>query len=151
METPAATRRRFTRGCLLALVAGLGAPAARHGACGQPPPSASGATRRDVIKQRLPGEPPRDLLLIEVTYPPGTGSPVHLHANGVLAFVVSGAIVSQVDDGPEHTYHAGEAWWEPPGAVHRVSRNAHTAEAATLLAIYIAPAGATGMDLMQPL
>jgi quercetin dioxygenase-like cupin family protein len=151
METPATTRRRFTRGCLISLVAGIGATSARDVAFGQQTPSSSVSTRREVIKQRLPGEPQRDLILIEVTYPPGTGSPVHLHANGVLAFVVSGAIVSQVDDGPEHTYHAGEAWWEPPGAVHRVSRNAHTAEAATLLAIYIAPAGATGMDLMQPL
>jgi quercetin dioxygenase-like cupin family protein len=151
MDMPKATRRRFTRGCLLSLVAGIGAISARDVAFGQHTPSAGVSTRREVIQQRLPGEPPRDLSLIEVTYPPGTGSPGHLHANGVLAFVVSDAIVSQVDDGPEHTYHAGEAWWEPPGAVHRISRNAYAAEAATLLAIYIVPAGATGMDLMQPL
>jgi hypothetical protein len=30
------------------------------------------------MKQALPGEPQRELTLIEVTYPPGTGSPAHL-------------------------------------------------------------------------
>jgi len=108
-------------------------------------------TRRNVIQEALPGEPARDIVLIEVTYPPGKGSPPHLHANGVMAFVVSGAIASKVGDGPERVFHAGDAWWEPPGAIHRVSRNASNVEAARLLAIYIAPKGATGTDLMKPL
>jgi quercetin dioxygenase-like cupin family protein len=62
----------------------------------------------------------------------------------------AGSIVSKVDEGPEHTFRAGEAWWEPTGAHHRVSRNASSTEPATLLAIYIAPAGATPADLMKP-
>ncbi len=61
---------------------------------------------------------------MEVVYPPGIGSPPHVHANGVMAFVVSGSIASKVGDEPERVFHAGEAWWEPVGAVHRVSRNA---------------------------
>jgi quercetin dioxygenase-like cupin family protein len=113
--------------------------------------SAAASGRREVLKQALPGEPERELTLIEVAYSPGTGSPTHLHANGVAAFVVSGSIASQVGDGPEQTYRAGEAWWEPPGAVHRVSRNASTTEPATLLAIYIAPRAATAADLMKPI
>jgi hypothetical protein len=32
-------------------------------------------TRRDVIRQELPGEPPRDISLIEVTYPAGNRFP----------------------------------------------------------------------------
>jgi hypothetical protein len=32
-------------------------------------------TRRDVIRQELPGEPPRDISLIEVIYPPGNRFP----------------------------------------------------------------------------
>ena len=109
------------------------------------------ATRRDVIEQALPGEPARDITLVEVTYPPGEGSPPHLHANGVMAFVVSGVIASKVGDGLERVFHAGDAWWEPPGAVHRVSRNPSNVESAKLLAIYIAPKGAIGADLMKPL
>src|SRR5262249_17223954 len=114
-------------------------------------PERSAATRRDVIKQRLPGEPEREISLVEVSYPPGAGSPPHVHANGVMAFVVSGAVVSKVGDGPEQTFHAGDAWWEPEGAIHRVSRNASSTESATLLAIYIAPKDATAADLMQPI
>jgi len=109
------------------------------------------ATRREVIRQELPGQPPRDISLIEVIYPPATGSSPHLHANGVMAFVVSGAIVSKVGDGAEQTFHAGDAWWEPPAAVHRVSRNASSTEPATLLAIYVAPKSATTDDLMKPI
>jgi quercetin dioxygenase-like cupin family protein len=86
-----------------------------------------------------------------VTYPPATGSPPHLHANGVLAFVVSGTVASKVGDGPERAFHADDAWWEPPGAIHRVSRNASSTEPATLLAIYVAPRSATTDDLMKPI
>lgn len=116
----------------------------------QPAPAGDASTRRVVIEQRLPGEPARDITLVEVSYPPGTGSPPHVHANGVMAFVVSGTVASQIGDGPEQTFHAGDAWWEPAGAFHRVSRNPSSIQSATLLAVYIAPAGATEADLMQP-
>src|SRR5262249_61761314 len=61
------------------------------------------AARRD--QQELPGEHRRAISLIEVTYQPATGSPPHLHANGVMAFVVSGTIVSKVGDGAEQPFH----------------------------------------------
>ena len=143
---PAVTRRRFSSLSLHSLIL----IAVAGGAAAQPIPERSASTRRDVIKQQLPGEPERDITLVEVTYPPGTGSPPHVHTNGVMAFVVSGTIVSKVGDGPELTFHAGDAWWEPEGAIHRVSRNASSTESATLLAIYIAPNGAMPADLMKP-
>ncbi|HEX3604130.1 MAG TPA: cupin domain-containing protein [Steroidobacteraceae bacterium] len=108
-------------------------------------------TRRDVIKQELPGKPSREITLIEVNYPPDGASPPHLHVNGVMAFVVAGTVVSKIGDGPEKTFGAGESWWEPPAALHRVSRNASSTEPAKLLAIYIAPTGATEADLMKPI
>lgn len=145
------SRRDFNRDSLTALLAVTAATSVAGPAAAQQPAAGGASTRRDVIKQELPGEPPRDLLLVEVTYPPGTGSPAHLHANGVMAFVVSGSIASKVGDGPERTFSAGNAWWEPPGAIHRVSRNASSSEPATLLAIYIAPKGAAPADLMKPM
>jgi len=147
---PAMTRRGFNSASLLPLIMTIAAtlPSA---AAAQPAPAGGASTRRDVIKQRLPGEPERDIALVEVIYPPGTGSPPHMHANGVMAFVVSGTIASKVGNGPEQTFHAGDAWWEPAGAIHRVSRNACSTQTATLLAIYIAPAGATAADLMKPI
>ncbi|MGY4480766.1 cupin domain-containing protein [Bradyrhizobium sp. USDA 3364] len=68
-----------------------------------------------------------------------------------MAYVVSGMVASQVGQDAERTYSAGEAWWEPVGAVHRVSRNPSSTEPATLLAIYLAPRDATSADLMKPL
>jgi quercetin dioxygenase-like cupin family protein len=131
---------------IMSVAANLPSPAGA-----QPSLARGGSTRRDVIRQRLPGEPARDITLVEVTYPAGTGSPPHMHANGVMAFVVSGTVASQVGDGPEQAFRAGDAWWEPEGAIHRVSRNASSTENATLLAIYISPAGAMAADLMKPI
>jgi quercetin dioxygenase-like cupin family protein len=147
----AKTRRQFGRDALASYLTALAASATAPVMLARGAQAASATTRRAVIKQELPDVPDRALSLVEVTYPPGAGSPAHLHAKGVMAFVVSGAIASRVGDGPEETYRAGEAWWEPPGAVHRVSRNASATEPATLLAIYVAPTDATPADLMKPL
>ena len=148
MTEPILSRRHINHSALISLLA---AAALDDTAAAQQHATSHAATRRDVIRQELPGEPLRDISLIEVTYPPAAGSPPHLHANGVIAFVVSGTIVSKVGDGAEQAFHAGDAWWEPPGAIHRVSRNASSTEPATLLAIYVAPRSATADDLMKPI
>ncbi len=151
MKTESPDRRDFNRLSLALIVAALAAGGSVASAQPHDAQTAKRSSRREVIKQRLPGDPAREISLIEVDYPPGTGSPAHAHANGVMAYVVSGSIASQVGDGPEQTYKAGEAWWEPVGAVHRVSRNPSSTEPAKLLAIYIAPEGTGPADLMKPL
>jgi quercetin dioxygenase-like cupin family protein len=151
MIRPTVSRRQFNRESFFSLVTAVAATSIGGPASAQQPAAQSASSRREVIKQELPGEPARELLLVEVKYLPGAGSPPHLHANGVMAYVVSGAIASKVGDGPEQVFRAGEAWWEPPGAVHRVSRNASTSDPAALLAIYIAPKGAAAAELMKPL
>jgi len=145
---PTISRRELNRASLAVLAA---VAAQSLGAATPAAPEARGSTRRKVIEQVLPGNPPREIRLVEVNYPPGTGSPAHLHANGVMAFVVAGTIISQLGEGPEETFHAGEAWWEPTGTIHRVSRNASATVPARLLAIYIAPPGATPDELMRPI
>jgi hypothetical protein len=50
-------------------------------------------------------------------------------------------VASKVRDALEQTFRVGDASRGPPGAVHRISRNASTVEPATLLAIYVAPKG----------
>jgi quercetin dioxygenase-like cupin family protein len=143
------TRREFNLNSFLSLLSAIALPLESRSIAGTAADAAS--SRRVVIKQSLPGNPEQQLTLVEVVYPPGEGSPPHLHANGVMAFVVSGAIASKVGDGPEQMFRAGEAWWEPVGAIHRVSRNASLSEEARLLAIYIAPPDASEADLMRPL
>jgi quercetin dioxygenase-like cupin family protein len=101
------SKRDFSLTSLQTLPAVAAGTLLPQAAAGQAP---AASTRRDVIRQGLPGEPMRHLTLVEVTYPPGADSPPHLHANGVMAFVVSGAVASKVGDAPEQTFHAGDAW-----------------------------------------
>jgi quercetin dioxygenase-like cupin family protein len=85
-----------------------------------------------------------EVTISHVPYPPGRTGNVHHHAGFVLAYVLQGAIVTQVSgQGPEKTYRPGEMFYEPPGSTHLVSRNASATERAELLAMIFAPKGAT--------
>lgn len=86
--------------------------------------------------------PGKSLVAVEVEYAPGAASPSHSHAKSafIYAYVVSGAIESQVDDGPTRVFKAGESWYENPGARHPVSRNASKTEPAKLLAVFVVDA-----------
>lgn len=79
--------------------------------------------------------------LVTVTYAPGAGSQPHRHPGPVFGYILEGAIVSQVEPGPPITYRAGEAFYEPPMHVHRVSRNASKTRPAKLLAFVITEKG----------
>lgn len=83
--------------------------------------------------------PGKSLIAVEVEYAPGAASPSHTHANSafIYAYVVSGAIESQVNDGPKHVFQAGDSWYEDPGARHLVSRNFSKTEPAKLLAVFV--------------
>src|ERR1700754_5072140 len=83
--------------------------------------------------------PGKSLIAVEVAYPPGGASQPHTHAKSafIYAYVVSGAIESQVDNQPAHVYTAGQAFYEEPGAHHRISRNASKSEPAKLLAVFV--------------
>jgi len=87
----------------------------------------------------LPNIPGKSLVAVVVDYAPGGASPSHTHAKSafIYAYVVSGAIESQVNDGPKRVYRAGESFFETPGSSHPVSRNASDTEPAKLLAVFI--------------
>ena len=78
---------------------------------------------------------------VEVTYPPGEGSPSHHHPGVTIAYVLEGEIRSKVGDQPEQTYSAGQMFLETPGQLHAVSRNASDARPARLLALLLAEKG----------
>jgi len=91
----------------------------------------------------LPNMPGKSLVAVEVSYPPGGASAPHHHARSafIYAYVVSGEIESQVDDGPARVYRAGESFFEAPGAHHRISRNASKTQPAKLLAVFVVDTG----------
>jgi len=83
--------------------------------------------------------PGKSLVAVVVDYAPGGASRSHTHAKSafIYAYVVSGVVESQVNDGPKRVYHAGESFYELPGAHHAVSRNASATEPAKLLAVFV--------------
>ena len=108
--------------------------------------SAHGAPLRETVTvaadEPIPNLPGKRLVSHIVDYPPGASSAAHRHAPSafIYAYVLSGEIRSQVDDEPARVYRAGEAWFESPGAHHRVSANASDTEPARLLAVLIVDA-----------
>jgi quercetin dioxygenase-like cupin family protein len=87
--------------------------------------------------------PGKSLEAVTVSYPPGAKSGAHHHAKSafIMAYVISGAIRSQVEGEPERVYHAGETWREAPGAHHTISENASATEPAELLAVFLLDTG----------
>ncbi|MGS1018033.1 cupin domain-containing protein [Allosphingosinicella humi] len=103
----------------------------------------TGAAQVDLVAAIKDQQDPGTCMSVkEVAYAPGQGSQSHRHNASVVAYVLKGAIESQVDDEPLRIYRAGEHWVEKPGAQHRISRNASASEPATFLAIMLAPKSA---------
>jgi quercetin dioxygenase-like cupin family protein len=109
---------------------------------GSRPATATGDQVQVVFSQKLPNVPGKTLTAVAVDYAPGGKSGPHHHAGVVFAYVVSGEIRSQVDQGPARVYHAGESFFEGPGAHHVVSENASASKPARLLAVFVADDGA---------
>ena len=91
----------------------------------------------------IPNIPGKTIEALVVDYPPGGGTPAHHHAKSafITGYVLSGAIRSQVDNGPARVYHQGEYFTENPGAHHTISENASKTEPARLLAIFVLDTG----------
>ena len=70
------------------------------------------------FKHAIPNIPGKSLVALVVDYAPGGASRSHTHAKSafIYAYVVSGAIESQVNDGPKRIYRAGECWSETPAS-----------------------------------
>jgi len=106
-------------------------------------PALAGAQPRETVTPQfnhaLPNAPGKSLIAVTVDYPPGAKSGPHTHAKSafIYGYVVSGAIRSQVDDAPAKIYRAGEAFYEMPGAHHKISENASDSEPARLLAVFV--------------
>jgi quercetin dioxygenase-like cupin family protein len=75
--------------------------------------------------------------LVEVYYGPGEASPPHSHPCAVVAYVVQGAIRTQVKGEPLAVYKAGDSFYEPPNGVHAVSANASAIQPAKFVAYFV--------------
>jgi quercetin dioxygenase-like cupin family protein len=92
-----------------------------------------------VFQHELPNVPGKSLKSVLVEHGPGGYSSGHTHAKSafIYATVFEGAIRSQINDGPETVYKAGESFSEMPGDRHGVSANASDTKPAKLLAVFV--------------
>ena len=93
-----------------------------------------GGEKITMLQQRaLPDAPGKNALVFTVEYMPGQQSVAHMHDGSVVAYVLEGAVVSQLDGEEPVTYTVGQSWYETPRIGHLVSRNASTTKPAKLL------------------
>ena len=130
--------------CLVALT-GCGS-AGRAGVAPLSPPRTRAET---LLTQALPERGGTEGRVIVVEIPPGASTPPHRHDGAIFAYVAEGAVVSALDDGGEERFETGRAWYERPGQVHRVSRNASATRAAKLVVFFLTEPG-TPVLRMEP-
>jgi quercetin dioxygenase-like cupin family protein len=79
---------------------------------------------------------------VRVHYDPGGFTPgTHHHPGGAYVYVMEGSVTFGIDDGDLFVLNAGQSYFEPPGVVHSVSRNASDDVPATMLAIFVLAEG----------
>ncbi|RUU53628.1 cupin domain-containing protein [Mesorhizobium sp. M2C.T.Ca.TU.002.02.1.1] len=88
--------------------------------------------------EKLPNVPGRSITTALVEFPPNAYTPQHRHPGSVTAFVIKGALRSQMEGEPAVTYTQSQTWFEPPGAIHSFAENASATEPAELLATFVA-------------
>jgi quercetin dioxygenase-like cupin family protein len=94
-----------------------------------------------LMKQRLADAAGKEVTLLIVEYAPGAASDPHVHPGSVLAYVLEGAVVSQLKGGEPVTYTKGQSWYESPKTPHVVSKNASKTEPAKLLVFLLSEKG----------
>lgn len=136
------TRREAMEAAILALAANA-ARDVKAGAAAAVQPAKGGPSKAAVLlKKPLAGVEGKEVTLVAVDYPPGAASVKHRHPGPVFGYVAEGAVVFQIDDGPLVTYRKGQTFYEEPGHVHAVSRNASESAPAKIVAFLVADKGA---------
>ncbi|SEB25964.1 Cupin domain protein [Variovorax sp. YR216] len=94
------------------------------------------------FSQALPNVPGKTLTTLIVDFPPGAKAKPHRHGEAfVYAYVLKGALRSQINDEAPRVYHAGDNWFEPPGVRHPLTENASRSQPARLLVVFVANTG----------
>src|SRR4051812_6785963 len=97
-------------------------------------PSEKVSVLQEKMLKNLPG---KKAMMLTVDYAPGQSSIAHKHEGTAMAYVLEGAITSQVKGEPAVTYKAGQYWYEAAGSEHLVSKNASATQPAKLLVFMV--------------
>jgi len=85
--------------------------------------------------------PGKEVLMITVEYAPGGADPVHRHNANAFVYVLEGSVVMQVRGGAPVTLGPGQTFYEGPGDVHVVGRNASSTRPAKFVVFLLKDVG----------
>ena len=104
----------------------------------------SAGNARGALRQQLPAPfTGMDAAFAPLTIRPGAPpSRPHTHSGFVLGYVIEGDYLFAINNETPRVLHAGEIFYEPPGATHTTHASAKPDETVKLLAIVIGPQGA---------
>lgn len=100
-----------------------------------------------LMTKTLADYPGQETVVIEVTYPPGGGDPVHRHDAHGFVYVLKGSIVMGVRGSEPVTLKAGQTFYEKPQDIHTVGRNASATEPAKFLVFLLKKEDAPILEL----
>lgn len=106
------------------------------------PAPAGSETLSPLLQQALPNVAGKTFTSAIVTFPPGAHAAPHRHGDAfVYAYVLEGAVSSQLEGETGHVYRQGENWSEQPGAHHVATENISSTDPAKLLVVFVSTTG----------
>ena len=105
----------------------------------QTPPAAAPGTRQiDLFKTTMDEVLGRVVTIRRTEREPGSGSAPHRHPGShTFGYILEGTYEVKIDDGPVRRLGPGETFYEPPGALHAVSRNGSSTQPVKYLVIQV--------------
>jgi len=104
----------------------------------QTPPAIAGTRQTELFKTAMNDVLGRVVTLRRTERDPGSSSGPHRHPGShTFGYVLEGTYEVKVDDGPLQRLVPGGTFYEPPGALHAVSRNASSVQPVKYLVIQI--------------
>lgn len=102
------------------------------------PPANAGFRQTELFKTTMSDVLGRVVTIRRTERDPGSSSDPHRHPGShTFGYVLEGTYEVKIEDGPLRKLGPGEIFYEPPGALHAVSRNGSPTEPVKYLAISI--------------
>ena len=98
-----------------------------------------------LMSKDLPESPGKEMLMIMVEHPPGGSNPAHRHNAHAMVYVLEGSVIMQLKGGKQVTLKPGQSFYEGPGDIHVVDRNASKTKPAKFLVVLIKEKGAPAL------
>ena len=101
----------------------------------------TGTTSTPLLSKPAAGMPTKEIAMHTVEYQPGASDPVHRHDAQAMVYVLEGSVVMQVAGGMPATLKAGQTFYESPGDIHTVAKNASQTEKAKFVVFFLKDKG----------